>query len=154
MEKLNKLLSELEENIINFDKTNLKISKSSVAWQLDHSLRVFNGIIMTLQKSDPSKFKSSFNFKKSLVFILNKIPRGRAKAPNTVRADKDEEITVEKLEKKIAQAKENIEILKDLDPNSNFKHPYFGHLNTKDGIKFIKIHTIHHLKIIRDILKE
>jgi hypothetical protein len=33
-----------------------------------------------------------------------------------------------------------------------FEHPYFGKLKLKETIRFLEIHTQHHLDIIRDII--
>jgi hypothetical protein len=56
------------------------------------------------------------------------------------------------LKDSIAKAKENIASLASAQKNHYFEHPYFGKLNLKPTIKFLKIHTKHHLKIINDIL--
>jgi hypothetical protein len=33
-----------------------------------------------------------------------------------------------------------------------FEHPYFGKLKLKETIRFLEIHTTHHLSIIEDIV--
>lgn len=50
-------------------------------------------------------------------------------------------------------SKEKIQKLSSLPKEKYFSHPYFGHLTLKQAIPFLQIHTEHHLKIIRDILK-
>ena len=150
MKDLNSLIETLESKIEFFESTNQLISKSTVGWQIDHSLKVINAIIDTLKKSNPSNYKSNFNFKRIVVFAINSIPRGKANAPKTVRTN--DEIFKQDLESQIEISKKLVTQLYTLQKNNNFLHPYFGILNLKQSIKFLKIHTHHHLKIINDIL--
>jgi hypothetical protein len=53
MGKLNSLIKDLESKIEFKDAVNLNISKSDVAWHLDHSLKVINSVITVLKKSNP-----------------------------------------------------------------------------------------------------
>ncbi|MBC7642606.1 MAG: DUF1569 domain-containing protein [Flavobacterium sp.] len=151
MSDLEKLVQELETNIVHKDKIKLDISKSDIAWQIDHSLKVINGIIFQLKNSNPKDYNWTFNLKRLLVFTLNKIPRGKATAPKSVQAF--ERIYETYLIDQIEISKKLISDIENLDKNCNFKHPYFDILNKKQTIKFLNIHTNHHLKIIKDILK-
>jgi hypothetical protein len=151
MSKLIYLVNRLESNFQNFESENSLVSKSTVGWQIDHSLRVINGIINQLKKSNSIDYKWKFNFPRLVVFTLNKIPRGKANAPKTVQSY--EKIAIQDLINQIEIAKKLIMELNSLNKNLNFKHPFFGILNTKQSIKFLEIHTNHHLKIIIDILK-
>jgi hypothetical protein len=151
MSKLIYLVDRLEANVQNFESENSLVSKSTVGWQIDHSLRVINGIINQLKKSNSIDYKWKFNFPRLVVFTLNKIPRGKANAPKTVQSY--EKIAIQDLINQIEIAKKLIMELNSLNKNLNFKHPFFGILNTKQSIKFLEIHTNHHLKIIIDILK-
>lgn len=49
--KLSQYLNRFEAVIPQFETKNLKVSKSSVGWQIDHSLKVINGIINQLKAS-------------------------------------------------------------------------------------------------------
>ncbi|MFN8364825.1 MAG: hypothetical protein U0T78_06125 [Cloacibacterium normanense] len=40
-------------------------------------------------------------------------------------------------------------MIKNLPSQSYIEHPYFGHLDVKQTLKFLKIHTQHHLKIVQ-----
>ena len=44
-------------------------------------------------------------------------------------------------------------MIKKAHHNAYFRHLIFGNLNKKRTIRFLQIHTAHHLKIIQDILK-
>lgn len=151
MNPLLPLLQQLESHISNFEKTNPKVSNSTVGWQIDHCLLVINGVISQLEVSNPTEFQSKFNFPKFIVFTMGKIPRGKARAPKTVNPT--EKATVIELQTKIELAKKNILKLTSFSENLFFKHPFFGDLNKKQTEKFLTIHTKHHLKIIEDILK-
>ena len=151
MEQLSLILNELELHIANKDKINLAISTSTVGWQINHCLLVINGVIKQLEQSEPQNFVSKFNFKRWLIFTTSRIPRGKANAPKHVNPQV--EATTFELTEKINLAKKNCALLSSLQKNQFFKHPFFGDLNVNQTIKFLNVHTFHHLKIIRDLVK-
>ena len=147
-----KQLSELESYLPQMEVTNPKISSSTVGWQIDHALRVVRGISWQLEESNPNDFKGKFNFQKSFILLTGYIPRGRARAPKDVKNDK--EITAESINDFLGKTKIQISKVEGLDKKAHFPHPIFGQLDKKEAIRFIEIHTNHHLKIIRDMLKK
>ena len=48
---------------------------------------------------------------------------------------------------------DRMENFENLDDHQYFTHPIFKNLNKKQTIKFLKLHTNHHIKIVNDILK-
>ncbi len=152
MKKLEALIRQLECKILAQTATNTSVSTASVGWHIEHSLLVINSIMNTLKKSDPTQYKWQFNFSRFVVMtVLDKMPRGRGKAPEAVRPKGD--FTAESLKNHVETTIKRLSELNDLDPNSHFKHPYFGQLNLKPAIQFIELHTQHHLAIVDDILK-
>lgn len=150
MKKLNKLIVELESKVSKQKLTNDRISKSSIGWHIKHCLLTIDGIIETVKKSNPSEYKWNFKITRFIVFTKNKIPRGRAKSPKIVIPKKYDELSLIKdCENSIIKIKE----LELIDKDKYFKHPYFGDLKLAKTIKFLEIHTNHHLEIINDILK-
>ncbi|TJY38013.1 DUF1569 domain-containing protein [Pontimicrobium aquaticum] len=144
------LIQELERYVAVKDKRNAKVSTSDVAWQIDHSLKVINLVCDTLLKSNPEDYKRNFNTWRLLLFTIGYFPRGKVKAPKFVRPP--EIISIEDLNVQIQTAYQNIEKLKSADKHAHFKHFVFGVLHKKRTIRFLQLHTNHHLKIIRDIL--
>jgi hypothetical protein len=149
MNNLTSLLNQLESHIVDFEKTNVAISQSSIGWHIDHSLMVINGIIDQLKKSNPEQYKWRLNWNRIFIQSINKIPRGKAKAPKVVQPL--EPATAVLLISKLEIAKNSLVDLETLNANSYFTHPYFGNLNLKNTLWFLKLHTNHHLKIIKDI---
>lgn len=145
------LIKELENYLSVKDKRNDKISMSDVAWQIDHTLKVLNLVSESIINSNPEDYKWRINKWRLMLFTLGYIPRGKAKAPKIVRPP--EVISSEDLKIQINLAYKNIVNLNSLDKNANFTHFVFGQLNKAKTIQFLKLHTNHHLKIIRDILK-
>ena len=151
MKNLDAILPELANYIADYNQSNKAISEVSVGWHIEHSLLVIKQITATVAQSEPKLYKSKFNVKRFVVFLTKTIPRGKAKAPKVVIPS--EEITVDLLQESLKNTYQAITYLKDCEANQYFMHPFFGQLNKKQTIKLLAIHTEHHLKIIRDILK-
>lgn len=150
MKKLQQLLLVLEEKIPHHEKINTAVSASSVGWQIEHILLTIKIILEGLKKSNPKDYKWKFNIPRVLVYTMKKIPRGKAKAPSIVIPEKYDEATIRHHLQKVKDALKNTE---ELHAKQFISHPFFGHLRMKKTIKFLEIHTMHHLKIIDDIIR-
>ncbi len=128
-----------------------EVSEKNVAWHIDHSLKVMIMICKTLQKSNPENYEPKFNLMWLLVSTLGRIPRGKGKAPRYVLPP--EKIEETSLHIQFEEAQKLLTEVEKLPAKSFMKHPIFGVLPRQGAIKFMKIHTNHHLKIIQDITK-
>lgn len=151
MKNLDAIMPELANYIANHNQSNTVISEVSVGWHIEHCLLVIKQITATVAQSEPKLYKPKFNMARFIVFFTKIIPRGKAKAPKVVIPV--DEITLDTLQESLKNTYQAIAYLKDCQENQYFMHPFFGQLNKKQTIKFLAIHTKHHLKIIRDILK-
>lgn len=140
-----------EKQVENFEKQNTTISQGSVGWHISHCCLVFVTIVNVVAASNPQDYSAKFNWKKNIVFLTNKIPRGKAKAPE--RVTPREVPTKESLLQQIREVKQKLQLLDGLHTNAYFPHPYFGNLNLKETKRFLNLHNNHHSKIINDILK-
>ena len=151
MKNLDAIVPELATYIPNYYQSNTAISEASVGWHIEHCLLVIKQITASVAQSEPKLYKSKFNLSRFFVFLSKTIPRGKAKAPKVVIPSN--EITLEALQESLKNTYGAITYLKDCEELQYFMHPFFGQLNKKQTIKFLAIHTEHHLKIIRYILK-
>ena len=148
---LENCLKDLERYLPYLEQRNLKISKANVAWQLDHSLKVFNGVVTVLEASYPKRYVNNFSLLGKILLRINFIPRGKAKVPKYLASP--ETISKESLLAQLALAKTQVARIEKLDAHAFFKHPLFGNVNKKRALRFLMVHTQHHLKIIKAILK-
>ncbi len=151
MYKINKLLNNLESHIDHASRTSQTISEANVGWHIVHSCLVIDSVCAAVLKSDPSKFKKKFNFKAFFVLLVNAFPRGKAKAPSFTIPSHEFSNTA--ILQSIQDSRKSIEALSKANNNQYFTHPIFGELNAKDTFKFLAVHTYHHEKIIKDILR-
>jgi len=149
--KLESYLDFFENHFPNLDKVAIAISSSSVGWHIAHSFNVLQKVIETSIKSDPSSYKMNFNWKRTYIFFIGRIPRGKGKAPQAVQPK--DAITEQSLKEQLVKVKSLIADFSKLNAKSYFTHPYFGDLNKKQTLYFLELHTYHHLKIVKDILK-
>jgi hypothetical protein len=147
----NLLLDKIEANIPNKDLQKSSVSKSTIGWQLDHSLKVFNAVCEWTINSNPKDYKRKFNFWRTLLFTLNYMPRGKVKAPKIVLPP--EVVLDADLYSQLKTARNHLNTLATLPKTVYFKHFIFGKLSKKQTLRFLQMHTHHHLKIVRDILK-
>jgi len=147
---LTRQVTELTSYIQQFTRAESAVSAGSVGWHISHAAAVINGVISNILNSNPASYRRKFNWKKILVFTLNKIPRGKITAPKSVQPPAL--ITEGLLNQQLAEISTGITQLENLSQTHYFEHPFLGKLTRKETIRFLEIHTQHHLNIIKDIL--
>ena len=145
-------LKTLESYIPHSKSVDATISKADVAWHLDHSLKVLNAVAKSMEASDPALFRNNFSLIGKICLKIGFFPRGKAKVPKYLASP--EVILDSAIVSQLAEARQHIKGINDLDDNAYFRHPLFGHINKKRVFRFMDTHTKHHLKIVRSILKK
>lgn len=152
MRTLLALVIELETKLPFIEQKKQAVSQATVGWHLEHSLLALVKMISATEQSNPVAYRWKFNLKRTVVLLLGKIPRGKAKAPTAVRPG--EAISTGTITPLLEKAKQKVELFDKLSSDKFFTHPVFGDVKLKQARKVIAIHTTHHLAIINDILKK
>ncbi|MBN8675744.1 MAG: hypothetical protein J0L56_16545 [Chitinophagales bacterium] len=150
MKTLLTLVHELETKLPFIEQRKETVSQATVGWHLEHSLLALVKMISATEHSNPADYRWKFNLKRSVVLLLGKIPRGKAKAPSTVKPG--ETISTGTIIPLLEKAKQKVELFEKLGSDKFFTHPVFGDVKLKQARRVIAIHTAHHLAIINDIL--
>jgi hypothetical protein len=150
MKSLAALITELENKLPYIEQKNETVSQASVGWHIEHSLLALIKMASAVEHSNPDDYKWKFNVKRSVILLLNKFPRGRARAPESVMPG--EEINKTTITPLIVKAKQKAELFEKLSQDKFFKHPVFDDLRLKQARRIIAIHTQHHIKIINEII--
>lgn len=150
MDKLAQAVTQITGLIPQYEINNPLVSQASVGWHIAHSCLVINSIVGALKKSNPADYRWKFSMPYLYVTIRGGFPRGRGKAPERVMPLG--EINTATLQELVKKSENALAELPGLPKNAHFKHPLFGLLNKKNTIRFLDIHTRHHVNIIRDIV--
>jgi DinB superfamily len=127
------------------------ISNWSPAEHIDHSVKVALSIVNRLTKPEPVERPLSFLGR--AVLYCNWIPRGRGRSPAKLHGARETPLVLEtaltKLEERLASVS-----AADVDAARMpvVPHPRFGGLTPQQALRFLAIHTEHHLKIVAEIL--
>lgn len=128
------------------------VSSWSVYKHIEHVLLTNFSILSAIERGDsPAKIE-----KRTLigyvVLLLGLIPRGRAKAPKEVEPVGKSKSELQEFNGELIGRLENMLKAPLAEPNKVIaNHPYFGGLSKKQWIRFLCIHSRHHLKIIEEI---
>ena len=143
-------LDRLENYLGRRDASAPEVSVADVAWHLDHALKVVLKIYEALEMSDAGAYSYSINPVRAMVFATGRFPRGVAKAPKEVTPPDD--IFTEDVLAQLAEARALLPMFSELDRRKFYDHFMFGKLNRRRAMKFLVIHTRHHLRIVEDIV--
>ena len=150
MEQIENLMHQLQTYIPKHGLLNPKVSKGTVGWHIEHSLLTIRKIIAGVKASDPTGYKSSFNLKRFYVLNTGLIPRGKIQSPKVVTTEG--ELDAVSLKQSLLTTQNSLLEITGITENQFFYHPVLGQLNKKPTIKFLAVHTSHHLKIIKEIV--
>jgi hypothetical protein len=129
----------------------VSVSAWSVGMHIEHAALAIVRVLDALAKSEPPAPPSRFSIPRFVVMLTGIIPRGRAKAPESTAPA--ESASLESLEALILVADRRLLSAQELNSESWMKHPVFGPLKRDAALRFIRIHTRHHLRIIHSILR-
>ena len=152
MENIIAQLQKIESLLPKVDVMNEKVSKASVGWHLEHLLLILNSSLKGLTMTDPKDYNPKFSLKKFVFLNFGLIPRGKIRAPKQFIPL--EVPTQESILKLMSLAKERLEATTNLPEKSFITHPFLGDFDKKTTLRFLWLHTNHHLKIVDDILRK
>ena len=156
---IGRLADELDQitRIVRFEPALLdlrieRISLWSIGQQVDHMLKVLEAGVRFLE-GQREPLPRGMNLYGRLALALRWFPRGIGKSPKGVRPG---DFTAAGLAERASRLRKVFcdrplpaAVLADARPV--FPHPYYGGLTAVQGVRFLEIHTHHHLKIVADI---
>ncbi|HEY0068084.1 MAG TPA: DinB family protein [Flavisolibacter sp.] len=151
MTDLTALINRLESHIPHNEVADPNVSRGAVGWHIAHTLLTINVVADALVSSRPEEYRWKFDWRRSFFLAIGKIPRGKIRAPEVVQVK--QELDKAALSAQVAATREKVKALPDLQPRNFFTHPFLGKIKLKPAIKFLCIHTQHHLKIIEDLVQ-
>jgi hypothetical protein len=130
-----------------------RVSRWTVGQQLDHLTRVARAGLGVLQGA-AEPLPGGINLLGRCLLGIAWIPRGVGKSPKRMLPDDaapaaDLAGRIPPLRAGFAAACADPRLVARRD--AVFKHPYFGGLTPRQALRFLTVHTEHHLKIVRDI---
>ena len=123
----------------------------TIGQQIEHCCKVIAGVHTALRPSQPPVPRAKVSLVRRGVFLTGRIPRGRAKAPKNVHPEPAPERA--HLESCLQSARDHVEAIRGLEAQAWFRHFVFDVLTRDEALRFLEIHTDHHLRIMADIAR-
>jgi hypothetical protein len=149
-EALKSLQDEVDEVLSRNDILNPAVSAWSTHQHIEHVFKVNLLVLEKIKNNDPDHNRMPRTFTGMLVLVLGFIPRGRGEAPSSVLPEGISQADIMDAGSRI---RELLIQIKDTETENRFimNHPYFGGLTSREWLRFLVIHTRHHLEIIREM---
>jgi hypothetical protein len=129
-----------------------RVSRWSIGLQVDHILKVLEAGQRLLAEENPT-LPRGMNVAGRFALATGWVPRGVGKSPKGVLPAEQSGAELagrsSELRKVYCERPLPAHVLEN--PRPVFKHPYFGGLSAAQGLRFLGIHTHHHMKIVADI---
>lgn len=133
---------------------NERVSTWCLAEQIDHCTKVTASVVEVLADPNAPALPHGVNFLGRLVLLLGWIPRGVGKTPKRLTGTP---ASASDLDAGLARLVEAFDALPFERLRSSrvpiIRHPKFGGLTPPQALRFLVVHTHHHLKIVDDILR-
>jgi hypothetical protein len=129
------------------------VSGWSAAEQLDHVLKVTASVLArALQQPEPEALPKGINLIGRIILGIGWIPRGKGRSPKSMRG---EPATCAALQGQVTSVRQQLDAVTAAHVARSaplVPHPRFGGLSTDQALRFMVVHTEHHLKIVREIV--
>jgi len=132
------------------DVASADVSAWSVGMHVHHcglAMRAIAGSLIECDEPLPSR---RLGPRAALILRMGRLPRGVAKAPDIAMPSKDVDARV--LQETLDTSEALLDQLPPVGERSWFRHFALGVLVKRDAVRFMSIHSAHHLKIVTDIL--
>jgi hypothetical protein len=131
----------------------LAVSRWSVGNHIEHVLKVDRMVVELMRAPQPPAAAPAASFAARFMLVTGWIPRGRAKAPESMHPEMTDYAALRQQVAAMAEAIAALEpqagdIAKD---RARYPHPLLGGLTRAQWLRFIEVHQVHHWKIMRDI---
>jgi hypothetical protein len=157
LERIKKDLAECKRYLAREDALDESVSHWTLYKQIEHILAVNRKILKLIVTEDEwTSEPESKTLRGHIILPLGLIPRGKAKAPKSVHPSG---LSQEELKELAAEVDSYLKQVEEIANNGKLpkqiigNHPYFGGLSGSDWMRMIEIHQIHHLKIVKDIVR-
>ena len=130
-----------------------RISAWSPAEHLDHMYKVSMSIVRRINDEEAKPSRRGINLMGRVILLLGWIPRGQGKTPERLSGAICTGAHIEAALGRLEQALDTLPLdAVDASRSPIVPHPLFGGLTPSQALRFIVIHTKHHLRIIDEIL--
>jgi len=126
-----------------------ELSAWTIGMHVEHTAKVIHRISNALAASTSPAPKAKWSLARFFVLTSGRIPRGKGKAPEPTIPN--HALSGEELLKMLDEAQRSVLIAEKVDRGCWFTHPRFGVLKRDQALRFVRIHTRHHLQIIKEI---